>query len=208
LINQPNFLTEIGFFILPVSKFREFAMNNYLVFLSIISVMILVSCASSQDNGLPQLTTVNQVDLNRYIGLWYEVAKIPNSFQDQCAYGTTAEYTLLKDGRIRVVNTCYDKNDKPDVADGIAKVVDKNSNAKLEVSFFSILGIRPFWGDYWIIGLDENYQWAIVGTPSRKYGWVLSRTPVISDETMREIFEILRSQNYKPETFEISVQQK
>lgn len=183
-------------------------MKNYPVFLFAISILILVSCTSSQENGLPQLTTVNRVDLNRYIGLWYEVAKIPNKFQDQCAYGTTAEYKIDEDGDIIVTNSCYDKNGKLDAAEGLAKVVDKNSNAKLEVSFFSIVGIRPFWGDYWIIGLDENYQWAIVGTPSRKYGWVLSRTPVLSDETMREIFERLRSQNYNPETFELSVQQK
>lgn len=183
-------------------------MNNYLVNLLLISIIFLASCTSSQDNGLPQLTTVNQVDLNKYVGLWYEIAKIPNSFQDQCAYGTTAEYKLQTDGSLQVINKCYDENGEANIADGVANVVDKNSNAKLEVSFFSILGIRPFWGDYWIIGLDESYQWAVVGTPSRKYGWVLSRTPALSDETMREISEILRSQNYNPDTFEISVQQK
>ena len=86
----------------------------------------------------------------------------------------------------------------------MAKVVDKKTNSKLEVSFVSFLGIRPFWGDYWIIGLDENYQWAIVGTPSRKYGWVLSRTPSLPDETMQKIFDILKSQNYDPESFEFS----
>jgi apolipoprotein D and lipocalin family protein len=175
-------------------------------FVSTISIIIilLASCASPQNNDLPPLTTVDQVDLNRYAGLWYEIAKIPNSFQDQCAYGTTAEYKIDEDNDIIVINSCYDEKGKIDVAEGLAKVVDKNSNAKLEVSFFSILGIRPFWGDYWIIGLDEDYQWAIVGTPSRKYGWVLGRTQSLSDETMQKIYAILKSQNYDPESFEIS----
>lgn len=183
-------------------------MNNYLVFLINMSVLLLVSCASSQDKDLPPLTTVEQVDLNKYVGLWYEIAKIPNSFQDQCAYGTTAEYELLKDGSIKVINKCYDENGEPDIADGVANVVDKKTNSKLEVSFVSFLGIRPFWGDYWIIGLDENYQWAVVGTPNRKYGWVLSRTPSLPDEIMQEIFSVLKEQNYNPDSFEISPQQK
>lgn len=179
-------------------------MNNYLVSLISLSIIFLISCASSQNKDLPPLKTVEQVDLDKYIGLWYEVAKIPNSFQDQCAYGTTAEYKMDEDGDIVVTNSCYEEEGNLDVAEGLAKVVDKKTNSKLEVSFVSFLGIRPFWGDYWIIGLDENYQWAIVGTPSRKYGWVLSRTPELPDETMQEIFEILKSQNYDPASFEIS----
>nr|MCU0364652.1 lipocalin family protein [Ignavibacteriaceae bacterium] len=166
-------------------------MNNYLFFLIAMSVLIFVSCASSQDKELPSLITVKQVDLKKYAGLWYEIAKIPNSFQDHCAYGTTAEYKLEKDGSIQVINKCYDENGEPDIADGVANVVDKKTNSKLEVSFVSFLGIRPFWGDYWIIGLDENYKWAVIGTPGRKYGWILSRTPSLPDETMQKIFEIL-----------------
>lgn len=170
--------------------------------------LFLTSCSSPQEKDLPELVTVNQVDLNKYVGLWYEVAKIPNSFQDQCAYGTTAEYKILEDGDIQVINKCYDKNGTPDIADGIAKVVDKKTNAKLEVSFVSFLGIRPFWGDYWIIGLDENYQWAVVGTPSRKYGWILSRTLSLADDTMKEIFSLLKTQKYNPSDFEMSKQIK
>ena len=173
-----------------------------------IFVLFLITCSSPQEKNLPQLITVSYVDLNKYTGLWYEISKIPNSFQDHCAYGTTAEYKIDEDGDIIVTNSCYDEDGKPDAAEGLAKVVDKNTNAKLEVSFFSILGIRPFWGDYWIIGLDENYQWAIVGTPSRKYGWVLSRTPSLPDETLQKIFSILKEQNYNPDSFDISPQQK
>jgi len=151
--------------------------------------------------------TVDYVDLKKYAGLWYEIAKIPNSFQDHCVKGTTAKYTLTKDGEIEVINSCIDEDGEVDDADGVARIVDKKTNAKLEVSFVSFLGWRPFWGDYWVIGLDENYQWAIVGTPSRKYGWILSRTPKLSDEIMSKINQILLDQGYNPKKFEISKQQ-
>ncbi|MCW8804103.1 MAG: lipocalin family protein [Ignavibacteriaceae bacterium] len=174
----------------------------------LIMILILFSIHNvfAQNKELPQLITVKQVDLKRYAGLWYEIAKIPNSFQDQCAYGTTAEYKIDEDGDIIVINSCYEKDGNLDVADGLAKIVDNKTNSKLEVSFVSFLGIRPFWGDYWIIGLDDNYQWAIVGTPNRKYGWILSRTPSLPDETMQKIFEILKSQHYNPDDFETSIQ--
>lgn len=172
--------------------------------MKIILIVILFSAAMfTQQNPLK---TVKYVDLNKYAGLWYEVAKIPNSFQDQCIKGTTAKYILKEDGEIAVINSCIDEDGEVDDADGLARIVDKKSNAKLEVSFFSIFGWRPIWGDYWIIGLDENYEWAIVGTPSRKYGWVLSRTPKLENETMEKIFLILKDQGYNPKSFEMSKQ--
>jgi apolipoprotein D and lipocalin family protein len=183
-------------------------MNNYLVTIVGFLTVFLISCASPQNKDLPLLTTVEHVDINSYVGLWYEIAKIPNSFQDHCAYGTTADYNIQDDGSIKVINKCYDESGEPDIADGVANIVDKKSNAKLEVSFVSFFGIRPFWGDYWIIGLDEKYQWAVIGTPSRKYGWILSRTPSLPDLTMEKIFEILKSQHYNPEDFEMSEQKE
>lgn len=141
-------------------------------------------------------TTVKNVDLNKYTGLWYEISKIPNRFQKHCVSGTTAEYKLMQDGRIEVINSCIDEDGERDMAEGVARVVDKNSNAKLEVSFFSILGWRPVWGDYWIIGLDENYRWVVVGTPDRKYGWVLSRTKELDAETLSTVQKILTEQGY------------
>jgi len=182
-------------------------MKRKIIFITNLA-LLLTACSSPQEKNPPQLVTVKQVDLKKYIGLWYEIAKIPNSFQDHCAYGTTAEYKIDDDGDIIVTNSCYDDEGKIDVAEGLAKVVDKNTNEKLEVSFFSIFGIRPFWGDYWIIGLDDNYQWAVVGTPNRKYGWVLSRTPSLPDSTMENIFKLLKSQYYNPDNFELSRQNK
>lgn len=155
--------------------------------------MISTSVISFSQTIKKELKTVNSVDLKKYAGLWYEIAKIPNSFQDQCAYGTTAEYKTDEDGEIEVINKCYNEEGKPDIAEGVVQIVDKKTNAKLEVSFVSFLGIRPFWGDYWIIGLDENYGWAVVGTPNRKYGWILSRASSLPDETIKRIDEILKS---------------
>ncbi len=168
----------------------------------IISFLISMNINAQQN----PLTTVKYVDLKKYSGLWYEIAKIPNSFQNQCVRGTTAKYILKDDGEIGVLNSCIDKDGKLDEADGVARIVDSKTNAKLEVSFVSFFGWRPFWGDYWIIGLDENYQWAIVGTPNRKYGWVLSRTPQLDKSTMEEIFKILKENNYNLSNFELSTQ--
>ncbi|UCH83548.1 MAG: lipocalin family protein [Candidatus Latescibacterota bacterium] len=145
--------------------------------------------------------TVRSLDLERYVGLWYEIARIPNSFQKKCARGTTAEYTLREDGRISVVNRCTKEDGSQIKADGVAKIVDAASNAKLKVSFFSLLGWRPVWGDYWVIGLDDDYQWAIIGTPDRKYGWVLARSPELAEDTLDKIFGIIERNGYKRESF-------
>jgi apolipoprotein D and lipocalin family protein len=171
-------------------------------FLFLIFIVFSV-CMFSQPNP-PE--TVKYVDLKKYAGLWHEIAKIPNSFQDQCTEGTTAQYTLKENGRISVVNSCIDENDELDQVEGVARVVDKNTNAKLEVSFVSFLGWRPFWGDYWIIGLDENYSWVIVGHPERKYGWVLSRSKNLGKETLDKIFLILKDKGYNIKDFEINPQ--
>ena len=170
-----------------------------------IFILLFFSANATAQVNQQQPTTVPKVDLKKYSGLWYEIAKIPNRFQDQCAYGTTAEYKINEDGEIEVINKCYDEDGEPDIADGVAKVVDKKTNAKLEVSFVSFLGIRPFWGDYWIIGLDENYNWAVIGTPNRKYGWILSRAPALPDETMKTIFDILKKNGYNPDDFEMTI---
>lgn len=148
-----------------------------------------------------ELKTVNFVDLKKYVGLWYEIAEIPNSFQKNCAYNTTAIYMLRDDGRIDVINRCSGSDGSVNEAKGIARTVDTVTNSKLEVSFVRLLGIQLFWGDYWIIGLDREYRYAVVGSPSRKYGWILSRSPVLSKGDLDKVFEILRAQGYDPKSF-------
>lgn len=146
--------------------------------------------------------TVAFVDLERYTGLWFEIARIPNRFQKQCAAGTTARYALLENEQIRVVNSCYKEDGSKDGVTGLARVVDPESNAKLQVSFVRFLGRQWFWGDYWIIGLDADYAWAVVGHPQRKYGWILSRAPEISDSLRQDINQLLDQQGYNPELFQ------
>lgn len=153
-----------------------------------------------------EMQTLKSVDLTKYVGLWYEVAKIPNRFQKQCVKGTTAQYKLLKDGKIEVINSCLTEEGEKDVADGLAQVVDKKTNSKLEVSFVSIFGIRLFWGDYWILGLGDDYEYAVVGTPSRKYGWILSRTPQLEKQKLDKAYEILKNAGYDIKKFEVSPQ--
>jgi len=183
-------------FLLKEEKFFVMLMSNVIIGFFLIGS---VSVAEAQNKKLVQ--TVSNVDLGRYKGLWYEIAKIPNRFQRKCARGTTAQYALRDDGKIDVINQCYTQEGKIIEAKGIARVVDSESNAKLKVSFVKILGLSLFWGDYWIIGLGDDYEYAIVGTPNRKYGWILSRTPALSQEKLEKIFELLQEQGYNPEDF-------
>jgi len=170
------------------------------------SLVLTAVVSSKEDNLIAPPTTVDKVDLQKYVGLWYEIAKIPNRFQKMCVSGTTAQYTLRENGRIDVINTCIESNGKAKQAKGLARVVDSRTNAKLQVSFVSFFGIRPFWGDYWIIGLGKDYEFAIVGAPDRKYGWILSRSPVISAEMLNLSFVILRDKGYDPEDFVMTPQ--
>ena len=139
------------------------------------------------------LATVPSVDLKRYVGTWYEIARYPNRFQKNCAGDTTAEYTLLADGDIQVVNSCRQADGTMKVARGKAKIVDRTSNARLKVTFF-----WPFYGKYWIIGLAADYSYAIVGEPARKYLWILSRTPRMSAESYAEALQKIRESGYDP----------
>jgi apolipoprotein D and lipocalin family protein len=181
---------------------RPRTMKSPVVLLLALSV---AACASTQTlRGQDDMKVVSHVDLERYAGLWHEVARIPNRFQKQCARGTTAEYALRDDGRISVVNRCTKSDGEPDRAEGVARIVDAATNARLQVSFVSFLGWRPFWGDYWIIGLDEDYRWAVVAAPGRQYGWVLARTPELPDETMERVFSILERNGYDRAAFQLS----
>lgn len=159
----------------------------------------------SSSNSVP--SAVSYVDLKKYVGLWYEIAKIPNSFQRDCIRNTTASYELRPDGKIKVINRCIGSDGVVKEANGVARVVDTVKNSKLKVSFVSIFGIQLFWGDYWIIGLDKDYRYAVVGNPSRKHGWILNRTPELSKEDMEAANDILRSNGYDPKSFVLTEQQ-
>jgi len=124
----------------------------------------LVSCSSVPVRKEPPLEVVAHVDQKRYLGKWYEIARYPHSFEENC-YAVTADYKLLDDGAVQVINRCREGglDGKLKEAAGKAYFVDSKTNAKLEVTFF-----WPFYGDYWIIDLDENYQYAVVSEPDRQ----------------------------------------
>ena len=152
--------------------------------------------------GLPPLRTVERVDLARYMGTWYELASFPTSFQEGCC-GTSATYTLEADGVVTVRNTCArgSLEGEVDSAVGRARVLDPATNAKLEVSFF-----RPFWGDYWIIDLDQDYTLAAVGPPSRDYLWILSRTRQIPEKDLAAITARVAAQGYETQRLRRTLQ--
>jgi apolipoprotein D and lipocalin family protein len=161
-------------------------------------ISLLGICAMAAD---APLRVVESVDATQYMGLWYSIASIPTSFEKQCIQGTTAEYTLLENGRIQVVNTCYDANGKISVARGGAWIPDASESSKLKVSFVRFLGLWWFSAPYWVIDLAPDYSYAVVGHSSRTYGWILSRTPTLPDEVFAGIVERLESQGYRFEDF-------
>jgi apolipoprotein D and lipocalin family protein len=181
-----------------------------LVQLLIVAVVAIRGAEAAPEPGRPSgpgpVTAVSTVDLARYRGFWYEIAKIPNQFQKQCARQTIAHYSQRADGQLNVLNQCIKKNGNADQARGIARVVDPTSRAKLKVSLVSFWGWRPFWGDYWIIGLDQNYRWAIVGTPDRHYGWILARSQRLDPATLETILTILERNGYQRTSFKMGPQ--
>ena len=145
------------------------------------------------------LKTVASVDLSRYMGKWYEIAAIPMYFERNCHGETTAEYTLLPDGLVKVVNSCDTASHKRIAAEGRAKVTDAKTNARLKVTFLNWFGWRWFaGGDYWITDLARDYSYVLIGHPSRKYAWILSRTPSLPNETLEALSVKLKAQGYNP----------
>jgi apolipoprotein D and lipocalin family protein len=154
----------------------------------------LAACASppvNRDASRP-LTTVASVDVDGYLGRWYEIARFENSFEENCE-GVTADYSRRDDGLISVVNTCREgsPSGKARTAAGRAKIADGTTNARLKVSFFG-----PFWGDYWILDLTDDYSRAIVGEPSGRYLWVLARTPTLDDAARAAVMTRLEEFGY------------
>jgi len=157
-----------------------------------LGLLLITSPLLAQKQELPPLQTVPKVDLNRYLGTWYEIATIPQRFQKGCT-AVSATYTLRPDGKIKVLNECRKDSlaGKYKAAKGKAWVVDTLTNAKLKVQFF-----WPFSGAYWIIELDSNYQYAVVGHPGRKYLWILSRSRKMDEPLYNDLMVRIRNHGY------------
>jgi apolipoprotein D and lipocalin family protein len=173
---------------------RRPEMKKSTIWFLVLSCVSWFACATTGANMKNPLPVVSKVELSRYLGTWYEIARYPNRFQRDC-FGSTATYSLREDGDIKVVNTCRKGSpDGPiDSIEGKAWVVDEATNAKLKVRFF-----WPFSGNYWIIGLGSDYEYAIVGDPSRDYLWILSRTPTLDDAALQKILDQLPTLGYDP----------
>jgi apolipoprotein D and lipocalin family protein len=158
----------------------------------ILFAMLTFSSANSQKRP----SVVTSVDLNKYKGKWYEIARLPNSFERKLKC-TSAEYTLRDDGKITVVNAgnYIAKPNKSTTAKGVAWIPDKNSPAKLKVQFF-----WPFSGDYWIMYLDNDYRYVLVGEPALKYLWILAREKTMDNATYNMLLQKATDNGYDIKT--------
>jgi apolipoprotein D and lipocalin family protein len=147
----------------------------------------------------PPLAVVGEVDLARYAGTWYEIARLPNGFQKQCSGDVTATYTILPGGTIEVVNRCRQRDGQMREAQGRARLAHKNGSAsKLKVRFApAYLSFLPaVWGDYWILDLAPDYSYAVVGEPARRYLWILARSPSLDESVYQDILARLATSGY------------
>lgn len=150
---------------------------------------VLLVVLRTAANGRDDLRVAPAVDLQRYAGKWYEIARLPNSFQRQCARDVTATYTLRQDGDIDVLNECVKE-------DGVRQAVTGRAWPAETTSMLKVRFFWPFTGDYWIIALDPDYRWALVGEPGRDNLWVLAREPRMDEEQLASILAIAAGQGF------------
>lgn len=160
----------------------------------LIFLISIVGCSNGKKNDNKPLKSVDKLELSRYMGLWYEIGRYPNSFQKDNCDLATAEYLLMENGKVKVINSCWKDSfggNRVEKVEGKAVLV-KNEVSKLKVTFF-----WPFSGNYWIIELDEKeYSYAVVSEPKRKYLWILGRKPTMELEKIKEIEERLNKNGF------------
>jgi apolipoprotein D and lipocalin family protein len=171
--------------------------RKWILAICALTLVSAATCVQAQNTKTGELKTVSFVDVKRYGGTWYEIARYANKAQKQCVGNTTATYNFRAGGEVEVVNKCLTKDGKTEDATGMAKIIDTQTNAKLKGSF-AWLSSAP----YWVIDLDENYQYAVVGNPDRKYLWILSRTPEINETTYQNILRKVEIAGYNPAKLE------
>lgn len=151
----------------------------------VLALLCLWPLHSIAADETPPLAAVAALDVPRYMGTWYEIAKYPNRFQKKCVADTHAEYSLMGDGRVQVVNRCRQDNGEVDAAIGVARQVGGAESPKLKVRFAPawLSFIPAVWGDYWVIDIDDGYRLVAVSEPKREYLWILSRTPAVEPQS-------------------------
>ncbi|MEE1190375.1 MAG: lipocalin family protein [Bacteroidales bacterium] len=165
--------------------------SKVLLLLSVFLIgTIGISCQTNKNNKTMNTTTVSNLDVNRFIGSWYEIARYEHSFEKGMTH-VKANYSLLPDGTIRVLNSGMKNGKKKEIEGKARKKKDSNSNSKLEVSFF-----LWFYSDYFVFELDDNYQYAVIGSSSDKYLWILSRTPQLPQSTINDLLIKIKKRGY------------
>ena len=178
----------------------KFSLHTRNLFFSLLGVL-LFSLGATQANAqqdTQSVRTITALDVPRYLGTWYEIAKFPNWFQKKCVSNTKAVYTAKPDGNLRVLNSCSTANGEISEAEGLARQIGPKDSPKLEVRFApEWLSFLPMvWGDYWVIDLDSRYQVAAVSDPRREYLWVLSRTPQLDPKVYDDLLQRLKQQQF------------
>lgn len=176
------------------------------------AALIAVANAGFAESGSQQtavaLKTIPALDVPRYMGTWYEIAKYPNWFQKKCTGATRADYSLLPDGQVQVANRCRLEDGTMNEALGVARQVGAATSPKLEVRFAPAwLSFLPLvWGNYWVIDLDPDYQLVAVSEPGKEYLWVLSRTPKVDSGRYGALLDRLRQQGFDLDKLETTKQ--
>ena len=173
-------------------------MRSWQDFLRLCFGLLLLAGASLSQASAP-LVTVENFDRATYLGRWHQIALLPNWFQRQCIADTSAEYALLPNGNVRVTNRCRTASGEASAVGEARQHVDHAGNpAILQVGFAPAwLGVLPFvWGDYWVIATEGHYDAALVGSPNRKYLWVLSRTPTLPEATYQRLVAVAKAQGF------------
>jgi len=170
-------------------------------------IFIFSFTVSAQGSDVP-VKTILTLDVQRYLGTWYEVAKYPNWFQKKCVSNTKAVYSVRLDGNLKVLNSCKTADGNLSEAEGVARQIGGKDSPKLEVRFAPAwLSFIPMvWGDYWIIDLDSQYQIAVVSDPRREYLWILSRSPQIDRKSYEDLLQRLQAQHYDVRKLELTTQ--
>ena len=165
------------------------------------------SQSGSQASDLP-VRTIASLDVPKYLGTWYEIAKFPNWFQKKCVGNTKAVYSMRADSNLKVLNSCKNADGVVSEAEGTARQIGAQDSPKLEVRFAPAwLSFLPMvWGDYWVIDLDPQYQVAAVSDPKREYLWVLSRTPQLDKKVYEDLLQRLQAQQFDVRKLEITPQ--
>ncbi|WP_407279141.1 lipocalin family protein [Aromatoleum evansii] len=164
--------------------------------------------AATAEPPQPALTSIEALDVPRYMGTWYEIAKYPNRFQRHCAGFTQAEYRLQEDGRVRVANRCRTADGALDEAIGTARQIGEADSPRLKVRFAPawLSFIPAVWGDYWVIDLDPDYRLAAVSEPRREYLWILSRTPTVDPQALEALRTRLAARGFDLSRLEMTRQ--